>query len=372
MSMLLRLVLLCAMGLPASAVEQHVVVIVRREAPAPASSATPAPATSTPPAAAPRAPKDITAVWDQWWHHPAQIWVDSPSGPKPLLGHDNIYDDEGNIIPRVPDPYTYNVLRNPGDPEALREYLDWMLVFTRRSRLAMNSVPDAAYQMGIVGPQHLQVGEPRHPWAQDVGDKSGIAPQARGTPLVSAGEARELGMAPSEIPKLPGKASPDGFEVYWFWSPDCPVSVRMAADWFRFAQAVDAAGSKAVSIALHPDGARVAATLKIWAVVHGRAVESIWNTQDWTDLHLSLEVERTPTVLVINNQTAQVHRLVGLHREEELRTAYLAARGWEAWPARDPQEAAAAAPSSEPSGRESSPVLPSREPVHERPSRAVR
>ena len=317
---------------PVMAVEE-LIVVVKRQA-------------TDQPFAAPSGtsqPKTLKEIYDRWYNFPGQVYIDSPSGPVPLLGNDLVYDANGYPVPRLPDPFTYAVITNPNDNEALKRYLDWKLAFVRRSRIAMNRVPDFAVELGYVQPDTVAVGKARPTDQKLLGDMRAIEKDSLGQPIVSAGRARELGIAQDEIPKLPGEATPAGVEVYWFWWHRCSHCQAMARTWFAFQRSVNDAGYKAMSINVAPlrndaevESASVetAAILEVWTIPWGEDVQYSKNTLDWLDSANSFNVTGTPVVLLINRNTLLMKRLEGPQDDTSLRTALAEVGGWDAgiWP----------------------------------------
>lgn len=338
--------LLLGVFIPAhAAVVEELVVVVKR---------TP---TETPARTATTKAERLDDIYERWWNFPGQVLLDSPSGPVPLLGMDTVYDQHGHPVPRLPDPFTYAVITNPTDPVAMQRYLDWKRAVIRRTRIAMNKVPDTAYELGYLTPEVVAVRAGRPNDQKLVGDLRAIAPESIGRPLMTDGQARELGLPAGEVPKLPGEVNPAGIEVYWFWHQRCAFCQQMARTWFAFQRQVVAAGYKAMSINVSPVGdtqaiqdasMEVAATLEIWAVPWGEDVEYSSNTLDWLGTAKAFNITGTPTVLLVNRQTMAVHQLAGPQDDRSLREALASIAGWPegTWPPPRAGSPAAVAPAA--------------------------
>lgn len=290
-------------------------------------------------------PRTIEEVWDRWFNIPGQVWLDTPSGKKPLFGFDNVYDANGFPRPRIPDPYTYAAVTNPTDPEAMRNYLDWRNAVIKRVNFVANNMPEHAYNFGMIGPKNVEVPKNRPVDAKAVGDYSAIEPGSLGTPLVEPGKARELGANPAEIPRLPGKPGVGGIEVYWFWHHRCNHCLKMARDWYAFQAPVRKAGYKIMSINMSPlrndaeieaASYEVASTLEIWQVAWGEDCEYSSNTLDWNGTGKALGIAGTPTLIFINRNgnVPRIERLVGPQDAATMRETLAQVAGWDpgTWP----------------------------------------
>ena len=336
----------------AETADEVILLIKRPPANVSAGGASPAPALTA------REPQTIEEVWQRWYAMPGQVWLDTPSGRKPLFGFDTVYDANGFPRPRLPDPFTYAVITNPADPAAIRSYLDWRTAVIKRANVVANQMPEHAYAQGILGPKNVEVPRNRPTDAKAVGDMRAIEAGSRGTPLISPGKARELGAQPEEIPSLPGAPGPGGIEVYWFWHHRCEHCVGMAREWFAFQRPLQRAGYKVMSInvsALRSDAEiesasyEVASVLEIWQVTWGEDAEYSSNTLDWNNLGKTLNITGTPTVIYINRNgdVPRIERLEGPQTVATLRAQLAATAGWspDTWP---PPPAHGEAPESTP------------------------
>ncbi len=339
--------------------EDHVVVVVHKKAPEPVA----AQAVVHQPAAAP-APMTIEEIYKRWETFPGQQMLDTPSGPVPLFGMDIVQDANGYPVPRLPDPYTYAVITNPGDHEAMKRYLDWRRAVIRRTRISMNRVPDAAYELGYVTPEVLEVAPDRPRDRMLVGDLSPIDKRSLGTPMMNAEKARTLGMEASEVPNLPGDVSASGIEVYWFWHQRCPFCEKTARDWFAFQRVVGEAGYKAMSVNVSPVQSdnqitnatiETAAILEIWTLMWGEDVSYSSNRLDFTESAQSLNIDRTPTFIFVNRKKGTIDRLEGPQSVNVLAEAFAKAGGWD--PSQWPPPPATAGPTAIKAAATSEPLL---------------
>jgi hypothetical protein len=333
------LALFVAMACPGEGLAtDHVILIVRRPPNPDPVQVQPLPsAPPAPPAAAAAQPTSLEEVYSSFWNHPNQIYIDSPSGPKPLLGMD-IIQEGGRIYPRIPDPYTYRIMKNPDDYEAYVEYLDWRKAVIRRTRIAMGRVPEIAYDEGIITPEVLAV-----PKSYDAGPGYVAVHNVRaldeghlGTPFVEPKEARELGMLPEEVPVFPDAAA--DVEIYLFWHPRCEHCHTMMRDWFAFAEPVAEAGYKVMGIisARRPedvDTNEVVGAIEAMVVRFGDQVRAVKNMRDRTGLIQAMNISGTPTVLFVNRVTQQVIRRVGPQDLQTMQADFWAISGTEeVWP----------------------------------------
>lgn len=348
------LVLGCSIGRAADSANELLVMVPIKPA---AAAATSSPASE---------PRTVEEAYDRFMRMASIVTLDSPSGPVPAFGNDVVYDKNGFPVPRLPDPFRLAVYANPTSVEALDRYLDWQKAIWRRTRLAMNAPVDRAAERGIVTPETLAV-QPNRPSDQKaIGDYHVIEPKSLGTPLLTPAQAREAGVtSDTDNPVLPGKPSPTGIEVYWFWHHRCPICLSMARDWFAFQRAVNAAKHKAVSInlmAANTDNALADATdtlagvISLWQVRWGDDVEYSRNYLDYTEAAKAFKITGTPVVILINRNAkpVQVERLVGAQSETELRDAFceiahLPSGTW-------PPPAGAQAPAADAAAQQASPA----------------
>jgi hypothetical protein len=329
--------LLLALGGLAVGVDE-VLVIVRPPAPEPQ------PAVA---AATESEPTTIAAAYERWYRMAYLVTLDSPSGPKPGLGLDNVYDARGFPIPRLPDPYSLRMMMDPSNQQYITEYLDWRKAAIRRMTLVANQLPEEAMRRGIVTPEVTSFGQARPTDQMAVGNYSKVVPETLGAPLLTSGQARDLGITdPKDIPRLPGEASPAGIEVYWYWSHHCAYCTSMARTWFAFAKEVNAAGYKAISISTAPlttqasidnAGSELAALIEMWKITWGEDVDRARNWLDWTETAKAFGVTGTPTIIFINRNTPKyprIERLVGVQDSDSLRMTLARVAGWPAdtWP----------------------------------------
>lgn len=297
-------------------------------------------------------PRNLAEAYERWYRLASVVTLDSPSGPKPGLGMDNVYDAKGYPVPRLPDPFTLRMLIDPTNEQYITEYLDWRKATIRRAMLVANSLPDEAMKRGVLTPDVVAY-QPPHPTdTKNVGDFSKIEPSSLGTPMMSAGAAREKGLSQKEIPILPGEPSPSGIEVYWYWNHRCPFCAKMARTWFVFARAVNAAGHKAIAIEMSPLDSKAqreaasmetASLLELWQITWGDDVERSRNWLDWTDSGKAFGITGTPTTVILNRRTLAIQRLVGPQTDDNLRHTLALVGGWnpDQWPPPPATESAA-------------------------------
>jgi hypothetical protein len=309
-------------------------------------------------------PKTITEAYDRWYKIAYLVTLDSPSGPKPGLGLDNVYDSRGFPVPRLPDPYSLRMMLDPTNQTHITEYLDWRKAAMRRISLVANHLPEAALTRGLITPEVTTYGPSRPSDQKALGDYSHIVPESLGAPLLTNSQARELGIDDTkEIPRLPGEVSKSGIEVYWYWNHRCEYCTKMARTWFRFAKVVNKQGHKALSINTSPltteesigiAGREVPALIEMWSITWGDDVDQARNWLDWTGTAKAFGITSTPTVVFINRKTPKypkVLRLVGMQDDLSLQRALANVAGWpvDVWPPpaieEMSQDAAPAAPS---------------------------
>jgi hypothetical protein len=289
-------------------------------------------------------PRTIDEAFERWYRIAYSITLDSPSGPVPGLGMDNVYDKDGWPLPRIPDPFTYAVMKDPTSLEAQDRYFDFRRAAIRRANLAANSIPGRALERGAMPTDILAVSASRPTESHAIGDYSKIDPASLGTPMVSPGKARDLGMDPKQVPSLPGQPSKTGIEVYWFWHHRCEFCLHMAREWFAFQRVVNETGHKAASINLSPIKTQeeilgvstdLSALLDLWEITWGSDVEHSKNFLDWTNCAQALGVDGTPVTVFINRARPEnMIRLEGQQNEAALQSAIAQVAGWPAgiWP----------------------------------------
>lgn len=295
----------------------------------------------------PTEPKTIAEAYERWYRMAYLVTLDSPSGPKPGLGLDNIYDSRGFPVPRLPDPFTLRMMLDPSNQTYITDYLDWRKAAIKRASLVANQLPEEALKRGILTPEVTAFAPARPTDQKNVGDLSSVDPKSLGAPLLSQAQARDLGITDEkEIPRLPGEVSRSGIEVYWYWSHRCSHCTGMARTWFQFAKAVNAAGHKAVSIStaslktqesIDRAGTELAALIEIWAIAWGDEVDRARNWLDWTGTAKAFGVTGTPTIVFINRKSPKypkIERLVGAQDAISLQTALAHVAGWspDIWP----------------------------------------
>jgi len=308
------------------AMEEHVIIVIHRDPPAESPAMTPKPVS----------PGEDRGAGDAWLYEhiykdPSQFFIDSPRGPMPLWGMDMVYLEDGRPFPKYPHPIVKRLIENPDDRDAYADYLAWRQVSLRRARLTGERLPEMAIDLGILDERTFRIPDKDDPRSMSLGATTKVEPESLGRSAFSPEQKDRLGMADSNL-RTPGEANP--IEVFWFWSPRCSYTDQMARDWFYFANDVQAAGYKAVSVTNERDNPDGYSKLQLWAVRW--PVKAVPNIFDWTGMYSSLIVKATPTTVFLNRKTGTLRRIDEACDEGTLRRMFMevAEQPGDEWPPR--------------------------------------
>lgn len=309
------------------AAEEHVIIIVRKDEPSPAAPIEQA----TPPAPMLPQPdrRDQAWLYDHILNDPNQFFIDSPQGPMPLWGMDLVYTADGRPFPKYPHPLVKRLVENPDDPVAYADYLAWRQVAMRRARLTGDRLPEMAIELGIIDESTFRLPDPDDPRAMGLAATTKVESKTLGRPAFTADQQERLGLEGEEL-LTPGENN--AIEIYWFWSPRCEFCNKMARDWFHFANDVQAAGYKAVSITNEQDNPDGYSKLQFWSMRW--PVKAVPNIFDWTGMYASFKIRVTPTILFLNRKTGTLRRIDEACDEGTLRRVFheVAESANDAWP----------------------------------------